>query len=129
MPSKLYDCRTETYFDSKKDQLEERRRRDNVSQKIRYWRKTYKYDLKKSDYEEFNKHVNIIKKVHKLHDFIVMYNEKRKSISKDIMDTYGKNYNKINQGLEIQAYLKTLTKLEPTQEESVEKDKFVIDNW
>ena len=58
-----------------------------------------------------------------------MYNEKRKSISKDIMDTYGKNYNKINQGLEIQAYLKTLTKLEPTPEESVEKDKFVIDNW
>jgi len=129
MPSKLYDCRTETYFDSKEDQLKERKRRDNVSQKIRYWRKTYKYDLKKSDYEEFNKHVNIIKKVHKLHDFIVMYNEKRKSISKDIMDTYGKNYNKINQGLEIQAYLKTLTKLEPTSEESVEKDKFVIDNW
>jgi hypothetical protein len=129
MPSKLYDCRTETYFDSKEDQLKERKRRDNVSQKIRYWRKTYKYDLKKSDYEEFNKHVNIIKKVHKLHDFIVMYNEKRKSISKDIMDTYGKNYNKINQGLEIQAYLKTLTKLEPTPEESVEKDKFVIDNW
>ena len=129
MPSKLYDCRTETYFDSKEDQLKERKRRDNVSQKIRYWRKTYKYDLKKSDYEEFNKHVNIIKKVHKLHDFIVMYNEKRKSISKDIMDTYGKNYDKINQGLEIQAYLKTLTKLEPTSEESVEKDKFVIDNW
>tara|TARA_R110000782_G_scaffold62021_1_gene127640 strand:- start:5 stop:394 length:390 start_codon:yes stop_codon:yes gene_type:complete len=129
MPSKLYDCRTETYFDSKEDQLKERKRRDNVSQKIRYWRKTYKYDLKKSDYEEFNKHVNIIKKVHKLHDFIVMYNEKRKSISKDIMDTYGKNYNKINQGLEIQAYLKTLTKLEPTPEEPVEKDKFVIDNW
>ncbi len=129
MPSKLYDCRTETYFNSKEEQLKERKRRDNVSQKIRYWRKTYGYDLKKSDYEEFNKHVNIIKKVYKLHDFIVMYNEKRKSISKDIMDTYGKNYNKINQGLEIQAYLKTLSKIEPTPEEPVEKDKFVIDNW
>lgn len=129
MPSKLYDCRTETYFSSKEEQLKERKRRDNISQKIRYWRKTYGYDLKKSDYEEFNKHVHIIRKVHKLHDFIIMYNEKKKSISKDIMDTYGKNYDKINQGLEIQAYLKTLKKIEPTPEEPVEKDKFIIDNW
>jgi len=129
MPSKLYDCRTETYFNSKEEQLAERKRRDNVSQKIRYWRKTYNYDLKKSDYDEFNKYVNIIKKVYKLHDFIIMYNEKKKSISKDIMDTYGKHYEAINKGLEIQAYLKTLKKIEPTPEETVEKDKFVIDNW
>ena len=129
MPSKLYDCRTETYFNSKEEQLAERKRRDNVSQKIRYWRKTYGYDLKKSDYEEFNKYVNIIKKVHKLHDFIIMYNEKKKSISKDIMDTYGKHYETINKGLEIQGYLKTLKKIEPTPDETVETDKFVIDNW
>ena len=129
MPSKLYDCRTETYFNSKEEQLAERKRRDNVSQKIRYWRKTYNYDLKKSDYDEFNKYVNIIKKVYKLHDFIIMYNEKKKSISKDIMDTYGKHYEAINKGLEIQGYLKTLKKIEPTPEETVEKDKFVIDNW
>jgi len=129
MPSKLYDCRTETYFNSKEEQLAERKRRDNVSQKIRYWRKTYNYDLKKSDYDEFNKYVNIIKKVYKLHDFIIMYNEKKKSISKDIMDTYGKHYDTINKGLEIQGYLKTLKKIDPVKEESVEEDKFVINNW
>ncbi len=57
-----------------------------------------------------------------------MYNEKKKSISKDIMDTYGKNYDKINKGLEIQDYLKTLKKIEPTSE-PLEKSKFIIDNW
>ena len=129
MPSKLYDCRTETYFNSKEEQLEERKKRDNISQKIRYWKKTYKYDLKKSDYDEFNKHVNIIKKIHKLHDFIIMYNEKKKSISKDIMDTYGKHYEAINMGLEIQGYLKTLKKIDPTPEEIIDTDKLLINNW
>ena len=57
MPSKLYDCKTDTYFNSKEEQLEERRRRDNIAQKIRYWSKTYNYDLNKSDYDDFKKNV------------------------------------------------------------------------
>ena len=58
-----------------------------------------------------------------------MYNEKKKSISKDIMDTYGKHYEAINMGLEIQGYLKTLKKIDPTPEEIIDTDKLLINNW
>ena len=112
MPSKLYNSKTETYFENEEEQKLERKRRDNINQKIRYWSKTYNYDLKKSDYEEFNKHVNIIKKVHKLHDFIISYNDKRKTIMKDELDFIAKNYNNIQKGLTIKDYLKTLKKKE-----------------
>ena len=130
MPSKLYDCKTDTYFNSKEEQLEERRRRDNIAQKIRYWRKTYNYDLNKSDYDDFKKNVHIIKKVHKLHDFIINYNQNKKTFTKDMMEIYAKNYNTINKGLEIQNYLKTLKKIgdndtvEPTENKAI-----IIDNW
>lgn len=148
MPSKLYDCKTQSYFNSKDEQLKERKRRDLISQKIRYWKKTYNYDLQKEDYDEFNKHVNIIKKVHKFHDFIVNYNEKNKTISKSHLELYAKNYKEIKIGLTIKDYLKTLKKINTEnnneENEKINKDineekinepinrkneKYIIDNW
>ena len=129
MPSKLYDCKTETYFSSVEEQKKERKRRDNIAQKIRYWRKKYGYDINTSDYDEFNKYVHIIKKVHNLHDFIIMYNEKNNFISKEHMDIYGQNYHIINQGLEIKPYLKTLKKITTDKGDKIEDDVFIIDNW
>ena len=35
MPSKLYNCKTETYFENEEEQKLERKRRDNINQKIR----------------------------------------------------------------------------------------------
>ncbi len=121
MPSKLYNCRTETYFENEEEQKLERKKRDNLGQKIRYWKKKYGYDLKKSDYEEFNKHVHIIKKIYNLHDFIINYNDKKKTILKEDLDYYVKNYNAIKLGLTIKDYLITLKKIESNSNNQEEK--------
>ena len=71
MPPLLYDCKTRTVFKTKQDQKIELKIRDNINQKIRYWRKIYKYDLTVDDYNDFNKNVKIIRKIYKIHDFIV----------------------------------------------------------
>tara|TARA_R110002020_G_scaffold80434_8_gene200701 strand:+ start:508 stop:897 length:390 start_codon:yes stop_codon:yes gene_type:complete len=129
MPPALYNCSTGKKYESKEEQIKERKKRDNISQKIRYWKKSYGYDLTKNDYEDFNKHVNIIKKIHKIHDFVVNYNYRRKSVSKDCLDTYAKNYKAINDALPIQEYLKTLNKIGAPENNIISVKNKVLDNW
>jgi len=110
MPPALYNCKTGTLYSSKDEMFEQRKQRDNMGQKIRYWRNRYGYDLSKNDYEDFNKNIGIIKNIHKIHDFMCKFN--KSNIAETDLDIYVKNYKNINKALPIQNYLKTLTKIE-----------------
>ena len=86
MPPLLYDCKTRTVFKTKQDQKIELKIRDNINQKIRYWRKIYKYDLTVDDYNDFNKNVKIIRKIYKIHEFMVNESYKKQSINSIDLD-------------------------------------------
>jgi len=89
---------------------------------MRYWKKNYGYVLSFEDYEEFNKNVKIIKKIYKLHDFVISFDKSNiGKANKDIIDIYVKNYKNINDALPIVPYLKTLTR-EKTQREIDEEN-------
>ena len=111
MPPMLYNCRTRSVFKNKEDQKVELKKRDNVIQKIRYWRKVYNYDLINDDYDEFNSHVKLIRKIHKIHDFVINYNYNKKTINACDLELYSKNYDAIMLVLPIMKYLKTLKKI------------------
>ena len=66
MPPALYNYRTGSQYESKEQMIRERKHRDNVGQKIKYWRKAYNYDLTASDYDTFSKYVPIIKDIYKI---------------------------------------------------------------
>ena len=129
MPAALWNCRTGEKYKSKEDMIDARRMRDNKSQKIKYWRKTYGYDLKLNDYEDFKKNVKIIKSIHKIHDFVCNWNPNVSLADKDL-DLYASNYKKIKAALPIQPYLRSLTKLEievPKKEtESPQNRKIIV---
>jgi hypothetical protein len=115
MPPALYNYRTGSKYESKEHMISERKHRDNIGQKIKYWRKAYNYDLTASDYDTFSKYVPIIKDIHKIHKFICELDPMNVS-SKDL-DIYASNYKKIKSALPIQSYLKTLKKIGQSQHE------------
>ena len=106
MPPSLYNCKTGTYYSSKDEMCKQRQLRDNIGQKIRYWRKRYGYDLSKNDYDEFNKHIDTIKNIYHIHDFMCKFD--KNNISAEGLEIYVKNHKGINNALPIQNYLKTL---------------------
>jgi hypothetical protein len=101
-------------YENKEEMDIERKKRDNISQKIRYWRKRYGFDLKKEDYEDFNKNIHIIKKVYPIYDLIINFDKNH--INPDLLSEYAKNWEKLNKGLEIKDYLKSLNKIEKKNE-------------
>ena len=109
MPPALYNCRTGENYVSKEAMMKERKQRDNVSQKIKYWRKVYGYDLKRDDYTEFSKRVPVIRHIYKLHDFVC--NLDVNNIGAKDLDTYATYHQKIKKALPIQKYLKSLKRL------------------
>ena len=110
MPPALYNCKTGEKYASQDEMCEQRRMRDNIGQKIRYWRNRYGYDLSKDDYEEFNKHIDTIRYVYQIHDFVCGFN--KGSIGGNDLEIYVKNHKSINRALPIQNYLRTLKKIE-----------------
>jgi hypothetical protein len=106
MPPALYNCKTGERYASHDEMCKERRHRDNMGQKLRYWRNRYGYDLSKNDYEEFNKHIDTIKNIYHIHDFMCKFD--KNNISGDELEIYVKNHKSINNALPIQSYLKTL---------------------
>lgn len=125
MPPALYNYRTGSKYESKEQMLSERKRRDNVGQKIKYWRKVYKYDLCADDYDTFNKYVPIIRDIYKLHKFIC--NLDINNIGSKDLDTYASNYKKIKKALPIQSYLKTLKTIDASEaEEDSPPSKIVV---
>ncbi len=110
MPPALYNCKTGECYSSQEEMDTQRRLRDNIGQKIRYWRKHYGYDLSKNDYDEFSQHIDTIKNIHHLHDFICRF-DYNNLVGEDL-EIYVKNHKSIKSALPIQSYLRTLKKIE-----------------
>ena len=123
MPSKLYNKFTKSKYESEEQMIRDRKNRDNIKQKIRYYKKQYGYDLDYNVlelYHQFVENLNIIKKVHKFHSFILRYKEpKDKMIIKTDAEVYYTNKSNIDLGLEYIDFLKKLKKNE--SEELTEK--------
>ena len=119
MPSKLYNKFTKTKYESEEDMIKQRKNRDNIKQKIRYYEKKFGYVLNYDDlelYNEFVKNLNIIKKVYKFHEFIMNYKEPTdKMIVKSDAETYYTNKSNIDLGLEYIDFLKKLKHKETTE--------------
>ena len=119
MPSKLYNKFTKTQYESEEDMIRERKYRDNIKQKIRYYKKQFGYILDYDDidlYNQFVQNLNIIKKVHKFHSFILQYKEpKDKLIIKTDAEIYYTNKNNIDLGLQYIEFLQKLTHEESEQ--------------
>ena len=110
MPPALYNRATKTLYSSKDEMDKARKMRDNIAQKIRYWRKKYGYDLSKNDYTEFNRHVQVIKKIYHIHDFVCQFDKSK--IGPENLDLYVQHAAAIDAALPIREYLRTLTKIE-----------------
>ena len=119
MPSKLYNKFTKTQYESEEEMIIGRKYRDNIKQKIRYYKKKFGYILDYDDidlYNQFVQNLNVIKKVHKFHNFIIQYKEpKDKLIIKTDAEIYYTNKNNIDLGLEYIEFLKKLTHEESEQ--------------
>ena len=109
MPSRLYNRFTGGKYRDDYEMMQSRKIRDNIAQKISYWRRVYGYDLTTDDYEEFNKHCKVIKKVRHIHDFICSLDKNK--IQPHQTETYAKHHKEINEALKIQGYIKTLRKI------------------
>lgn len=119
MPSKLYNKFTKTQYESEEEMIIGRKYRDNIKQKIRYYKKKFGYILDYDDidlYNQFVQNLNVIKKVHKFHNFILQYKEpKDKLIIKTDAEIYYTNKSNIDLGLEYIEFLKKLTHEESEQ--------------
>jgi hypothetical protein len=101
-------------YENKEEMDIERKKRDNISQKIRYWRKRYGFDLTKEDYEMFNENINIIKKIYPIYDLIINFDKNK--LNPDLLNEYATNWTKLNLGLTIKDYLITLKKIKNKNE-------------
>ena len=119
MPSKLYNKFTKTQYESEEAMIRERKYRDNIKQKIRYYKKQFGYVLDYDDlelYHQFVLNLNVIKKVHRFHNFILRYKEpKDKMIIKTDAEVYYTNKSNIDLGLEYIEFLQKLTHEESEQ--------------
>ena len=114
MPSKLYNKFTKSKYESHEEMIRDRKNRDNIKQKIRYYKNTYGYVLDYDDlelYHQFVLNLNVIKKVHRFHNFILRYKEpKDKMIIKTDAEVYYTNKSNIDLGLDYIDFLKKLKK-------------------
>ena len=125
MPSKLYNKFTKSKYESHEEMIRDRKHRDNIKQKIRYYKNTYGYVLDYNDldlYHQFVENLNVIKKVHRFHNFILRYKEpKDKMIIKTDAEVYYTNKSNIDLGLDYIDFLKKLKK-DDSEELTEKKD-------
>lgn len=115
MPPALYNYKTGGFYANKEEMVNNRKRKDNMKQKIRYWRNKYGYDLNLKDYEEFDKHSSNIKHIYDIHDWFIDY-KVGDSIPEDIHGIFFNRQSYILRALLSQDYIKTLKKIEPVEE-------------
>jgi len=126
MPPSLYNKYTKGKYINKEDMLTNRKKKDKEKNKVRYWRTKYGYDLKYSDYDEFNKNAYLIKHIYDIHDFFINWNPNNE-IKKENLAIYIIKHNHIKNAYPIQDYVKTLKKIN-IEENVIEKpDKYIIE--
>lgn len=128
MPPSLYNKHTGGKYLNKDEMLVNRKKKDNEQQKLRYWRKKYKYDLKSADYEQFNKNVHLIKHIYDIHDFFINWHPDNEVKTQDI-GMFIKKHNYIKEAYHIQDYIKSLKKIQTENkiDETVKPEKYIIE--
>lgn len=111
MPPALYNCRTGGYYANKEEMNKSRKKKDNMKQKLRYWRNKYGYDLNLKDYDEFDKHSSNIKHIHDIHDWFIGYSV-GDPIPETIHGIFFARQSYILRALLSQDYIKTLKKID-----------------
>lgn len=88
--------------------------KDNINNKIRYYKNKYGYIITENTYNEFINNLPIIKKIYHLHDFICTYDQFK--IPYNIVNYYASNYELMKLGYSIKHYLLQLKKINSNKE-------------
>ncbi len=134
MPPYLYNCKTKGFYANEAEKLSARRFKDNMKQKLRYWRSAYGYDINETDYEKFNNHSSNIKHVFDIHNWFINY-ESKQSIPEDMHQIFFERQCYILRALVYsQDYIRTLKKIKSPEEnilnqeqEIIEPEKYIIE--
>lgn len=124
MPPALYNLSTGGFYSNKAEMDKSRKSKDNMKQKLKYWRNKYGYDVTKKDYAEFDKHSSNIKHIYDIHDWFVNYTV-GDPIDEDIHGIFFNRQSYILRALLSQEYIKTLKKIEPIEELSSEENTLI----
>ena len=127
MPPALYNLSTGGFYSNKEEMVKSRKSKDNMKQKLKYWRNKYGYDVTKKDYEEFDKHSSNIKHIYDIHNWFVNYTV-GDPIDESIHGIFFARQSYILRALLSQEYIKTLKKIEPVEELSSEEENTLIKN-
>jgi len=134
MPPYLYNSKTKGFYANEEEKLAARRFKDNIKQKLRYWRSKYGYDIDENDYQNFNNHSSNIKHIYDIHNWFINY-ESKQSIPDDMHKIFFQRQAYILRALVYsQDYIKTLKKIKSPEEnisnqeqEHIEPKTYVLD--
>tara|TARA_R100001440_G_C2473026_1_gene111999 strand:- start:64 stop:531 length:468 start_codon:yes stop_codon:yes gene_type:complete len=130
MPPKLYNKYTKGRYESEEEMKRFRKIKDNQKNKIRYWKNKYGYDLNFSDYEEFNKHIHVIKNIYDVHDFFINWNPED-PISNSDLPMYVKKHSDLLEAYKSKDYIKTLKKINKsyskTEDAPNQTNKYIVE--
>jgi hypothetical protein len=121
MPPQLYNKNTNGFYKNKEEMISLRKNRDNINQKLKYWRTTYNYDVTEKDYEEFNKHASNIKHIFNIHDWFCNYSIGDK-IPEEYHNIFFSKQRYILRALLSQSYIKTLKKIDESNQIKINED-------
>lgn len=113
MPSKGYCSILDRYYENEEEKKNLKKERDNIQQKVRFWRKKWNYDVRKKDYPEFSKYSKEISKIKNIHDFFINLDKSNIKTEQDLF-LYGKFYNQIEfvyKNPQAVEYIRTLKKI------------------
>lgn len=127
MPPYLYNSKTKGFYANEEEKLAARRLKDNMKQKLRYWREKYGYDVDENDYEKFNNHSSNIKHVFDIHDWFINYSA-RDPIPEDMHEIFFQRQSYILRALIYsQDYIKTLKKIKSPEKNISNQETKIIE--
>ena len=127
MPPALYNLSTGGFYNNKEEMVKSRKSKDNMKQKIKYWKNKYGYDITENDYKEFNKHSSNIKHIYDIHEWFIDYNV-GDDIDENIHGIFFNRQAYILRALLSQSYIKTLKKIDTNQENLTSEEDTLIKN-
>jgi hypothetical protein len=125
MPSKGFSALLDRYYENDEERIKIKKERDNIQQKIRFYRRSWNYNVRKSDYAEFSKYSKEISKIKNIHDFFINLDKSNIKTEQDLF-LYGKFYNQIEyvyKNPAAVAYIKTLKKIDNDNLKALDTDE------
>ena len=125
MPPRNYSSVLDRPYENEEEKIKVRKERDNIQQKIAYWRRSpWNFDVRRSDYDDFNKYSKEISKIKNIHNFFCNFN-KNDIKTEEELHLYGKFYKQIEfvyKNPDAVAYIKTLKKINDDKLKDIETE-------